>query len=839
MNPILIMPAVRFRPGQTTVDVPIPHDAGGQTVVYTVADVVNPVAELRENTGLQFRYPDLDAPGCKGLNGFYGVGNTPVYAIATDRGTLDECTSLGVVTGRLGALPRVFYRDPGLFLKADPRTPNVSIEDVDGASVVRITIEETDNAAARPGLWGKFLVTLTATQDPESTTRDFRVYIPMPAGMTSGEEIPFEPTAPPTPESVGLTCIRPFFKELGSANAFQDPGSEKWFKFFWTRPGAEGPCTLIVLDVETGEYTTHDFANRELASTASQVVQVDDGIYFGSYYPPELLHYDLGTGTPSVIGQPWPIDGLAVFALDAGPDGAIVMGAPLGYMALWRPVEGFTSYGPYGGNFAYDVAFDGTLICGVIRGDVWKVVVIPLADPGNAAFCFTSENADGFVNLFWDPNIPEELGRMRFTYEGVTYKVKTNLTSEAVDPYAYDTGPGPSYPTTAFDLRTALDVTPVATLYFHLSGESPDRSTTVPVSNEEVITRHVFPLGSGAGTELVTVSQGYGTIDAFKPSDDTSRRIGLDDQSSCGAVAMIDSTRFAKVSYPGCNEAVVDTARGFTLEADLPGEPGTPHADEDANPRWVSPSEQSNDGGGIFVLADGSAIVATLKQRYESGFELFHYPDITDPNVFTLLEYPADTTHLAMSWGILLADESAVLIATNIKPDTVPPATDYPVPDEARIFRLDPVALTLDWIAPLPGVDNYGPICQVGSTIVGASYDEDNPAAPRTVLFVADVATGALLNYRWFDGTIGPLKPGSETGIPRAGPTFTLGPDGFVWTASSGPGTDKKTVQKIDPVTLEVTPVVQLTGAGHVRIAFHGGFAYLTGFTRLARVSLG
>src|SRR5204862_3217354 len=115
-------------------------------------------------------------------------------------------------------------------------------EDGDGSKVVRITLDATDTEAEVPGLWGKFLITLTAPQGAESESREFRAYLPMPAGCVSGEEIVFDVEDPPDVESVGLTCIRPFFKELGSANAFQDPGSEKWYKFYWTRPGAEGPC---------------------------------------------------------------------------------------------------------------------------------------------------------------------------------------------------------------------------------------------------------------------------------------------------------------------------------------------------------------------------------------------------------------------------------------------------------------------------------------------------------------------------------------------------------------------------------------------------------------------
>jgi hypothetical protein len=827
MKPIGMIPAILFSRGATVVDTPIPHDDEGQPTTYGATIESNLVAAKAK---YRFQFRDalevaLDSPGYKVIRGFT-PSNQAIYTAIKDDGGLYLTKSNGQPIRRVDSLPAYMHHDVKLMLKPDPRLPAVSVIDVDGTPTLRIDI------SGMPRIHGNFNVTVSATQGATTVTRLARAYVEPPYGLTSGESVPPLAGTPPTIQDVGLTPIRPLFNTLGAP--YFDPVAEVWHKFYWTRDSATGPTYLVDLNMTTGDVDLTQTNHREYGKEAPQS---GSDVFIGTYYPPELLRYNLTTGTMTTIGQPFADIGLSVFSMSLGPDGSVVMGAGLGKMALWRPGIGFTNCGSYGGVFAYDVAYNGTWVVGLIRGDNWRVIVFRPSD-SFAITVYTSVNAVDDMNLFWDPNIPDALGNIRFVYQGLQYRIKPNFAVEVVAPYVPDP-PLPSpppQPQTESDLRPSIETPNEAIIYWKLPGTESWNSVGVPVTIEDITVRHVVP--DPDSDEVLTWSNGYGTMDVFKPGANTSRRVGLHDRASCGAVARVDSTHVVALSYPGCNLWYFDTSRPFTTPTSLPGVPGIPDSHPDANPRMASISVEANDGGGLVVLEAVAgvrrAIALTLKQRYESGFQVVEIADVRDPTSYTLRDYP-QIIHHGMSWHAEIDGGSKVAIATNLKIDSTRP--DVPSPSQVVIFMLDTGTMEMGSINPLRGVDNYGQIVQVGPEIVGIHYDSSNPSGTLSVLFRANIATGALIYKRSYSDPIGyGIPPGSETGIPRTGPGFILGPDGNIWTASQITG--GMAMQTIHPVTLEVTTKATFPSTGWMRIGFKDGYVYAGGSFKMKKFAI-
>jgi hypothetical protein len=123
---------------------------------------------------------------------------------------------------------------------------------------------------------------------------------------------------------------------------------------------------------------------------------------------------------------------------------------------------------------------------------------------------------------------------------------------------------------------------------------------------------------------------------------------------------------------------------------------------------------------------------------------------------------------------------------------------------------------------PLPGYDVLLGVAQTDPDhVVGVAYQTANVEKP--VFYRFNLKTGQTEQ----------IAPGgrhgepSDSGIPGKGDDFQLGPDGNVWTCVEI-GAETRTLIKINPADLSITPVCQLHG-GNIRFLFEGDDLLLTG----------
>lgn len=818
MNPITRI-ASQFLPlGTETLDVPIVHPGADPSTVYTV-EVRNAAADFQTDFRLRFRADYLDSAGKVGLTGFAG-DNSQIFATINENGTIDMVNAQGVRLQRIGSMPRGIYdADPGLLMRADTRTPVVTIEDSGGGKVVRIDVSD------RPRLFGKFLITVTATLGALVEWKIFRAYVAAPVDITSGEDLSFDVADPPTVEEVGVPTARVYFSEIDQSGPMLGSDS-KWSQLYVHRASATSPTGLNIVrikinDVDDATLTAYPRDYGEVQACE----QADDTVWIGTAFPADLLSLDLVTGTLTNHGTAFAGSGAAVFALRVSSGGAVALGAPGGGVALYRPGIGFTDCGTYTANYAYEVAYDGTYVHAAIRGTTWRWIAYNV-ETGQVLTLYESADETGFMNVRWEADLEE----VHVRYQGSNWRISAGGTREDVDQYTGAAPDLPPAPTVLYDAPSAIEDGSAVTVYYRLSGAPSYSSIAVPITLEPMPTRNVVCVGG----KIVGISQSYGAIVLYDPDTDEGSYLALDPDASVGSVAVIDSHRFAMGSYPAGNYAVYDILEPPTSVRATPTTPAVPANDPAANPWRVDHSTLGNDIGGIVVHPDGSATDFQLLQRYTSGVRVNRIADATDPSVFTEEDRP-ELLHHAASWPFPIDSGAFAGLSTHIKYDDT---IGGPRPAQASIYKIHATSRVMTALNPLEGVDNYGLVCEVGSELVGLSYDDSNPANPLTVLFRANKTTGALILKRSYAGTLGAPKPGSEAGIPRRGPSFSLAPDGRVWTASSGPGTDNRTIHAIDPLTLDVEAVATLAGADWVRMAFLEGYAYLTGYERLARIAL-
>ena len=119
--------------------------------------------------------------------------------------------------------------------------------------------------------------------------------------------------------------------------------------------------------------------------------------------------------------------------------------------------------------------------------------------------------------------------------------------------------------------------------------------------------------------------------------------------------------------------------------------------------------------------------------------------------------------------------------------------------------------------------------------LVGLVTEERYLKQSRTKIYKFDWKAGKVLRTNQFGNVITGIS--NKHQIPRKGPSFVNGPDGFIWTAYKLPYADSPYLhRRIHPEDLTLHPLGRITG-GPLRFEFVGKDIYFAGANRLRRVT--
>jgi hypothetical protein len=708
-----------------------------------------------------------------------GPGKKGIRAIAPDNtstyGYITEAGAVHLIGGPLiETLSPDYYADLDLLFKPNP-TP-VRAERI--GDRVRLSM-----AGGGP-LRGKYYLTSGDTR--------YAVAISAPPEAPD-PPLSFVVAKPPAVEQVGLPAARVHFQALRE-QALQRDQSGRWHWLAWSRSEKKGPCLFSDLCLDDGSVRQRTIPAEEL----TLAVRSSDGrTYFGAYNSPFLVEYDLDARVSIRSWVAFQDPTQTVFSMRAGPLGSIAIGGTKGATALFLPSTGVIEQGTYGGLYSYSVAYDGLDLHTAVRDEGrWRWHVRGF---GTGADRLVKEfPGDGFFQVSYEPDATSVFATWDVAGNRTTYQLGNDgRPIEVPTPQALTSDPPPPAP--SIELETALDGGGVTARW-------AGKSALIPCAPEPQATRDVCLVGK----RLIGVSQGYGTVSSTDPETGQGEYLLLDPDDSISTLCPLGSGLVAFGAYPSASLGFFIAGQGEVVGRRRTIEHG------------------QGDLIGIVREPNGDLTTVGIETRYGSAIRVGRYAGGT----YAPETYP-ELDHLGPSWVCSADGGRLAVIATHLKPN---PALSSPVPREARILFLGTESRTLASHVLLPGVDNYGQICEVPGGLLGLSYDLSNPSRPRTLLWLWDLTRGVLVRQTAVAGILGGGKAGKETGLPRVGPGFVLGPDGKVWTASAGPGTEAKTIHRIDPASLSVEPVAVLSGAGWPRFAFAGGWCYFTGWEKLGRM---
>jgi len=645
------------------------------------------------------------------------------------------------------------------------------------------------------------------------------------AGEPKPPDIPWRNTKGLPVETVGKPIGVPVVKMLPLMRV---PGADRWVQPFWYRAPVR-KLHFCTLDLSTGEVKRHNVVPaHEIWSS----LVAGDKLYLGYNVPSHLGIYDPATNSVRDLGKIFE-KAITVYRLVEGPDGGILCAGANGSteVAVYDPkADKVTNYGPLsdaGHGYVYYAWHDKNYIYGACRGSrPWQLVA--LHKPTGKREVLLETDVSNFMNI--GGSVASVIDRKAGTR--TYYRLEGGKAEPLPGPpvQAPKAKAAESKPEVVLDESTVYAEDKM-TIFFRQPGAEAWREAKVEVPLEGKTVSRLLAFDENT---VVGASRDYGPMFVYNIEASEMKLLG---KPSGNAYSIARSGDKVYVSgYPSTWFDEVDLGRPFTPKTALPGKPAVPAESPKANPRRVTyfsnvKAMHSHCGVRMHTAPDGKVWVIGMKFRYYRGFALAWF----DPKTgrYDKFDDGGQFDHLQVSWSCLMNDGKQMAITTRVQPNDQ--ASGEP-PPAAKIFILDLErgAIVKEY-TPFADEKALLTIAEArDGSLIGLITEERYPKQSRTVLYKFDPNRGMVLKTREYGTVLAGVS--AMMNMPRVGPDFLPGPDGYIWTLhrlGSVSGYPRLLV-RIHPETLEVFPVGRVGAGG--RFVFVGRDIYLAGGHYLRRV---
>ncbi|MCC7518610.1 MAG: hypothetical protein IT578_05440 [Verrucomicrobiae bacterium] len=562
---------------------------------------------------------------------------------------------------------------------------------------------------------------------------------------------------------------------------------------------------------------------------------LDGKLYLGMNVMPRLAVYDPATDTLTDLGEPFPgpKPSATLYRMAATPEGMIALGGGTGTdLALYDPKTGkFASYGKIGGEgtdggYVYYLSADDRYIYCAVRG-TGPTELLAIHRETKARKVLASRPAAGWISV--NGNLAEVTDEHKnkiylLLENGGAEEITADqrgLRAKNADRPGF-TGKGP---------EAILDDSPLAKGDLHFRVLIPEGGSTenfregrieAGLASEALIELAALPDGRIAG-----VARGYGPMLLADPQG--ARNELVTTRTSSYTVAAVGKNVFV-AGYPGTRLVVYETSKPQTSTVTLPGKPGIPMEQADANPRLVA-SLMATTGGAhigccLTPASDGRVYLIARRHRYYYGFALA-WAD-AEGRTTGVFEDQGAFNHYQIGWMSSADHGDTLLIATTVQYNKQLPGA---AAEEGALFVFDVKSQKIvGKHIPLPRVKALlGVIQTAPDTAVGVGQLESG----SSVLYRFNLKTGKTEQTRMVKAKVCGASRG-DLAVPVRSNGFVLGPEGQVWTGA----TDENgwtLIFRINPKDLVCRPVGKIHEK-YARLLFSNGELYTTGSSSVQRI---
>lgn len=646
----------------------------------------------------------------------------------------------------------------------------------------------------------------------------------------------FHTTPPITLEPIGQTSTKAWYRALEAGRAGDH---SPWKQLVWFKKDSRTTprSYFAVVDFDKGAVRELSTMVPSMEPTAAR--WVDGKLYVGMNQPARLAVFDPVTETLTDLGRCFSGNSLTCFRVEVSPDGMLVLAAAQGSdVSLYDPRTGeFTHFGevaaePGGGTYAYSASADHHYVYVAVRSsDPWELVRLDRTT--RARRVILTASAQSHMTVVSGGAEVANDGPKRWFYfrNGEAFPWahwhddRQVVTAPEEDRPRPALLPGPGFtgepPKIALDESPSLAGEEAVAVHIQTADRAAWNVAKLPLKLDTAPIAHLRALDDG---RLVGVPRAYYAMVLVDPTTGDTERIPLQ-HSVYGLLPQ--GPRIFLSGYPNTCTMVFDTTRPMTSTETLPGRPGVPEEDPNANPRLLRFLGQDTGHAHIGMLltrgADGNIYMIARRHRYFYGFSLVCFRPETGPGgdfVSTVFDDQGAFDHLQISTMQAVDGGRQLLISTHVQ------ANKHllgEAPRSAVVFLFDVAEQKLvGRYEPLANAQHIAVATMAGPEIMIGSAVDYRPGAASTT-FRFNIRTQQLEQVRHRDWSLGD--------------NFHRETDGQIW--GSVPYGNYSVIFTIDPKDLRAKGVGRTADDRPIGLCFHRGRLYLSGYPQVMRVRWG
>jgi hypothetical protein len=674
------------------------------------------------------------------------------------------------------------------------------------------------------------------------------LWVPFSVGLRSEEqerllpEVPWRDTKDLAVEEIGAPLGIPVVKLLP---LMERPADGSFIQPLWYRANGR-QIYFVTLNLATGDFKRHPTIS---AYQIWRAARHDGKLYLGFNLPSFLGVYDPATDTLTNLGEVSE-KASTVFRVKPGPDGTVALGLANGSteVTLYDPRIGkFRSYGSLSAKhgYVYTLGHTQDFLYAALRGKVpWQLVAVNKKTGAEKVLLEAPVKGYLKVSGNWAKTKQEYSNKEE---AWVHYRLEGDRAVEA-EPPPKGSGAGvepPPMPEVLLDDVSGITESSID-IYYRLPADRPeqdDPKTTVQSGGWKVNRLKIGVEGKGVTrllrwdeNTIIGSSGPYGPMFRYDIKKDEMKVLGLPTDVNVYSGARKDDRLYIS-GYPTTAFASVDVTAPFTSPKSIPGRAGIEWKNSKANPRLIDalgnlPGMNSHCGVAMAPGADGRIYICAMRFRYFRGFALAFYDPKTGK--YGKVNDGGRLRHFQVSWMAPVDGGKRLAIATRVQPNSQEPGEPFTA---AKIFIFNTSSGKFEKdFTPFPEEKILASITEAkDGTLIGLVTEERYPKQSRTTIYKFDWKTGKVLRTNQFGGVITGIS--NKHQLPRKGPSFVAGPDGFIWTAYKLPyASSPYLLLRIDPGELTLHPLGRITGSP-LRFEFVGKDIYFAGAERLRRIT--
>lgn len=577
------------------------------------------------------------------------------------------------------------------------------------------------------------------------------------------------------------------------------------YGWFYSKSGATGQVTLHQVRMTDGQRT--DYGPFTLDFGLRQSIRTPNGrAYFASDYGDAHL-IEWNGSSASDLGAIYS-NGASAMSIGFGLDNTVVVGSTDQSTVYERKADGTHKEYPNVSalhNYVYSIGVDASHIYCALRGDMWRLVAVNRTT--NAVVILKDNLIEGadyievqthFESGPYVSLLEGGVATKRWLTGGALGAVITSLPVTIVNDLA------------RIRVDQASLALPTANLYW-----TPDRTATpetLLTYSTPPTAKPIFRLNRWDANKILVGTHLYGPAAIYDTPTGILTSLaapgftifGVARSSDYAVVVGYPNAAFSRRTltgawsdtlYPG-SDPLTELYGAITAEEPIPG-------------------------------ADGRIYFLGVKERFAYGMAIGWINAQTGQ--YGAVDSGTRFVNFRAGWLAPVDGGRRLAITTKAALDT----PSQPLPASAKLYLYNTATYVWTEYVPVPGQQTLGPISQSGNALIGMYTNSINGP---TMVYRFDLTTGEITNARLYHGLICGITDNND--VPGVSHDWITGPDGFIYTVYRVPQADAPAyIVKIDPVTLAVTPIGDVTSSLGVRFYFHARDLYFTGTTYLRKLA--